>query len=54
MLETGEDLEKLGNKQGTAFILTVEGGSAVAGDLKNVHHLRENGVRVMTLMERQQ
>ena len=49
VLETGEDLEKLGNKQGTAFILTVEGGSAVAGDLKNIHHLRENGVRVMTL-----
>lgn len=49
VLETGEDLEKLSNKQGTAFILTVEGGSAVAGDLKNIHHLRENGVRVMTL-----
>lgn len=49
VLETGEDLEKLGDKQGTAFILTVEGGSAVAGDLKNIHHLRENGVRVMTL-----
>ena len=49
VLETWEDLEKLGNKQGTAFILTVEGGSAVAGDLKNIHHLRENGVRVMTL-----
>ena len=49
VLETGEDLEKLGSKQGTAFILTVEGGSAVAGDLKNIHHLRENGVRVMTL-----
>ena len=29
--------------------MTVEGGSAVAGDLKNIHHLRENGVRVMTL-----
>ena len=49
VLETGEDLEKLGDKQGTAFILTVEGGSAVAGDLKNIHYLRENGVRVMTL-----
>ena len=45
----GEDLLPLEGGPGVGFLLTVEGGAAIAGKLENVAHLRERGVRMMTL-----
>ncbi len=45
----GEDLAALENGPGVGLMLTVEGGAALAGKLENVAHLRERGVRMMTL-----
>ncbi len=49
VIRTGDDIEAMENKQGTGMMLTVEGSAVLAGKLENVAHLRERGVRMMTL-----
>lgn len=49
VIRTGADIEEMENKQGTGMILTVEGSAVLNGKLENVAHLRNRGVRMMTL-----
>ncbi|MBQ1985226.1 MAG: membrane dipeptidase, partial [Clostridia bacterium] len=49
VIRTGADIEEMENKQGTGMILTVEGSAVLNGKLENVAHLRDRGVRMMTL-----
>lgn len=48
-VRTAAEAETVIARGKTAAILTVEGGSALAGDLGRVERLRECGVRMMTL-----
>lgn len=49
VIRDGKDIEAMENKQGTGLMLTVEGSAVLAGKLENVKHLRDRGVRMMTL-----
>lgn len=37
------------SKDSFSPILTVEGGAVLAGDLRNIHHIKESGVKILTL-----
>ena len=49
VIRTGADIEAIENKQGTGMMLTVEGSAVLAGKFENIRHLRDRGVRMMTL-----
>lgn len=49
VLRCGADLERLDAQCCVGLMLTVEGGAAIAGELRNIAHLRRRGVRMMTL-----
>lgn len=49
VIRSGNELEALEGKPGVGLMLTVEGGAAIAGKLENLAHLRQRGVRMMTL-----
>lgn len=49
VIRDGKDIEAMENKQGTGMMLTVEGSAVLNGKLENVQHLRDRGIRMMTL-----
>lgn len=48
--KTGEDIERAWSEGKFASILTVEGGSVLAGDINRVEKIAGDGVKVMTLV----
>lgn len=44
-----QDLNKVINEKKIGIILTIENGSAISGDIKNIEKLHEKGIRVMSV-----